>query len=389
MINKKWKKGKAVSCTPLLTNYGIYCFIMARVRKIIHIDMDAFYASVEQRNNPRLRGKPVIVGGSPGRRGIVATCSYEARAYGIHSAMSSSEAYRRAPHAVFITKPNYSEYLKISRQVRSIFLEVTDLIEPLSFDEAYLDVSQNKRSESSATFIARWIRQEIFRRTRLTASAGVSFNKSMAKIASDWNKPNGLTVITPQNKDFFLDRLPISKFWGIGKVTSSKMVRLGVHNGAQLRKLPLWKLTELFGKAGYWYYNCCRGIDGRNVELTHERKSIGREQTLEKDTNNLEQLSELLKELCAETWKSMEKHGLLGQRVLIKVKYYDFKTASKTCSFPRPIEKLTDLMRIGVRLLGEFQIRNRPLRLVGISMSSLIGKNEKTKQLSLNLEQGS
>lgn len=356
------------------------------VRKIIHIDMDAFYAAIEQRNNPRLRGKPVIVGGSPGRRGIVATCSYEARAYGIHSAMSSSEAHRRAPHAVFITNPNYSEYLEISRQVQSIFREFTDLIEPLSLDEAYLDVSQNKHNEPSATRIAQWIRQEIFRRTKLTASAGVSFNKSLAKMASDWKKPNGLTVITPQTKDFFLTRLPISKFWGIGRVTSAKMAKLGIHTGTQLRTLSLWKLIELFGKAGHWYYNCCRGIDERNVEVKHIRKSLGRERTLERDISDQKQLSSFLAGLCARVWEGLERLELLGRRVLVKVKYYDFKSASKTHSSPHPIGSLADFIRIGTKLLGEFQTKNRPLRLIGISMSSLASRWEKSRQLSLNLE---
>lgn len=348
--------------------------------------MDAFYAAIEQRNNPRLRGKPVIVGGSPGRRGIVATCSYEARAYGIHSAMSSSEAHRRAPHAVFITNPNYGEYLEISREVQSIFREFTDLIEPLSLDEAYLDVSRNKHNEPSATHIAKWIRREIFRRTKLTASAGVSFNKSLAKIASDWKKPNSLTVITPQTKDFFLTRLPIYKFWGIGRVTSAKMARLGIHTGAQLRTLPLWKLMELFGKAGYWYYNCCRGIDERNVEVTHIRKSLGRERTLERDISDQKQLSVFLAELCAGVWKNLEKLELLGRRVLVKVKYYDFKSSSKSYSSQRPIENLADFIHIGTKLLSEFQIKNRPLRLIGISMSFLTNRREKSRQLNLNLE---
>lgn len=357
------------------------------IRKIIHIDMDAFYAAIEQRNNPKLKGKPVIVGGRPGRRGIVATCSYEARAYGIHSAMSLFEARRRAPHAVFITNPNYDEYLEESRQVQSIFREVTELIEPFSIDEAYLDVSKNKHNEPSATRIAQWIRQEIFRRTQLTASAGVSFNKSLAKIASDWKKPNGLTIITPQTKNFFLSRLPVSKFWGIGKVTSARMASLGIHTGAQLHTLSLWKLVELFGKAGHWYYNCCRGIDERSVKTTYIRKSLGRERTLEKDIDNQEQLSSLLEELCAKVWARLEKLRFLGRRVLVKIKYHDFKSASKSHSSPRPIENLGDLIRIGRKLLGEFQIKNRPLRLIGISISSLTDKNEKSRQLSLNLEE--
>jgi len=349
--------------------------------------MDAFYAAIEQRNNPKLKGKPVVVGGSRSRRGVVATCSYEARAYGIHSAMSSFEAYRRAPHAVFITNPNYNEYLETSKQVKSILREVTELIEPLSIDEAYLDVSQNKFNEPSATRIAQWILREIFRRTQLTASAGVSFNKSLAKIASGWNKPNGLTVITPKMKDAFLARLPISEFWGIGKATSAKMASLGIHTGAQLRTLSLWKLVEIFGKAGHWYYNCCRGIDERSVETEHIRKSLGRERTLERDIDNREQLSGFLEDMCAGVWERLEKLSLLGQRVIVKVKYYDFKTTSKTRSFPRPIENLMDFIRIGTGLLGEFQIENRPIRLIGISMSSLTGRHEKTSQLSLNLEQ--
>jgi len=220
------------------------------MRKIIHIDMDAFHAAVEQRDNPRLKGRPVIVGWRPGLRGIVATCSYEARVYGIHSAMSSSEAYRRAPHAVFITNPNYSEYWRVSKQVHSIFREIADLIEPLSLDEAYLDVDQNKSNEPSATRIAQWIQQEILRRTHLTASAGVSSNKFLAKVASEWNKPNGLTVITPQMKDSFLAQLPISKFWGIGKVTSSKMARLEYSHRSTATRLPTMEADRDFWESG-------------------------------------------------------------------------------------------------------------------------------------------
>jgi DNA polymerase-4 len=229
-----------------------------RVRKIIHIDMDAFYASIEQRDNPKLKHRPVIVGGSPDMRGVVAACSYEARKFGIHSAMASSRAYRLCPAAVFI-RPRFDVYRRVSEQIREIFLEYTDLVEPLSLDEAYLDVTQNKKGMKSATFIARKIKRKIHAKTGLTASAGISFNKFLAKVASDLQKPDGLTVVRPEQADGFIDRLPIGKFFGIGKVTEKKMIALGIKTGADLKKVDRVKLTEHFGKVGVYYYDIAHG----------------------------------------------------------------------------------------------------------------------------------
>ena len=224
-----------------------------QIRKIIHIDMDAFYASVEQRDNPYLRGKPVIVGGPPDSRGVVSTCSYEARSYGVHSAMSSSQAYRLCKTAIFV-QPHFSKYKEVSRQINEIFHVFTDLVEPLSLDEAFLDVTANKKLIKSATIIARHIRHLIYHRTGLTASAGVSYNKFLAKVASDIRKPNGLTVVTPDHAVPFIEKLSIKKFFGIGKVTASRMERLGIYTGADLKKLPLEKMIELFGKNGVFLF---------------------------------------------------------------------------------------------------------------------------------------
>jgi DNA polymerase-4 len=230
-------------------------------RKIIHIDMDAFYALVEQWDNPELKGKPVIVGGDPQRRGVVAACSYEARQFGIHSAMACATAYKHCPHAAFI-RPRFDVYKSVFRLIREIFLAYTDLMEPLSLDEAFLDVTQNKKGLSSATRIAQQIRRQIFQRTEgLTASAGVSFNKFLAKVASDVNKPNGITVITPDQAADFFDQLPIRKFFGVGKVTEERVLNLGIKTGADLKKFSFDRLVDYFGKAGSYYYRIAHGRD--------------------------------------------------------------------------------------------------------------------------------
>ncbi|MDY2737201.1 DNA polymerase IV, partial [Intestinibacter sp.] len=235
---------------------------MEDIRKIIHIDMDAFYASVEQRDNPDLRGKPVIVGGSPNSRGVVATCSYEARKYGIHSAMPSKIAQKRCPYAIFV-RPRFDVYKKVSNQIRDIFHRYTDLVEPLSLDEAFLDVTNPKIPIKYATTIAKFIKRDILMETGLNSSAGISYNKFLAKLASDYNKPNGFTVIMPEEAQEFLDKLPIEKFFGIGKVTSKTMKRMGIKNGYDLRQLSLYELEKIFKSKGYQYYNFARGIDNR------------------------------------------------------------------------------------------------------------------------------
>ena len=247
-------------------------------RKIIHIDMDAFYASVEQRDKPYLRGKPVVVGGPPESRGVVTTCSYEARKFGIHSAMPSKNAYKRCPYAIFVP-PRFDEYRKVSNQIREIFHRYTDLVEPLSLDEAFLDVTNNKLNIEYATTIAKMIKQDILEETNLTASAGVSYNKFLAKLASDYKKPNGLTIITLSSSQEFLDNLPIDKFFGVGKVTSKILKNMGIKTGYDLRKLSLHELEQIFKNRGYSFYQFARGIDYRPVEPFRERKSIGAETT--------------------------------------------------------------------------------------------------------------
>ena len=337
--------------------------------------MDAFFAAVEQRNNPELKGKPVVVGGRPDSRGVVSTCSYEARVFGIHSAMPASEAYRRCPHAIFISHGNFEDYRKVSRQIRDIFKEVTDLVEPLSLDEAYLDVTKNHHNEPSATRLAEWIRLQIFETTALTASAGVSYNKSLAKIASDWNKPDGLTVITPEMAESFLTNLPVTRFWGVGPVTASRMKEAGIITGGDLRSWPLWKLTESFGKSGPWYYNLCRGIDHREVEPVRVRKSLGKERTFGEDVDNLPQLTDFLEKLCETVWDELQNKSLEGRTLTVKVKYSDFQQVTRSRSFFTWIPNLKTFTDTAQELLGETEAGSRPVRLVGVSMSAFTGSD--------------
>jgi len=342
-------------------------------RKIIHVDMDAFFAAVEQRNNPELKGKPVVVGGRPDSRGVVSTCSYEARVYGIHSAMPASEAYRRCPHAIFINHGNFEEYRRVSIQIRAIFKEVSDLVEPLSLDEAYIDVTENKLNEPSATRLAEWIRARIYQLTGLTASAGVSYNKSLAKIASDWNKPDGLTVITPEEAEVFLRELPVKKFWGVGPVTALRMKKEGIHTGGDLRSLPLWKLTEIFGKSGSWYYNLCRGIDQRTVEPSRIRKSLGKERTFSEDVDDILQLTDFLDKLARTVWEELQEKELKGRTITVKVKYADFQQLTRSRSFLNALPDLKTVIDTALSLLSETEAGHRPVRLLGVSVSSFIG----------------
>jgi len=366
----------------------MYSIEMSDGRKIIHVDMDAFFAAVEQRNNPELKGKPVVVGGRPDSRGVVSTCSYEARVFGIHSAMPTSEAYRRCPHAIFLSHGNFEEYRKVSKQIREIFHEVTNLVEPLSLDEAYLDVTENKLNEASATRLAEWIRRRILEVTSLTASAGVSYNKSLAKIASDWDKPDGLTVITPDMAESFLTDLPVNKFWGVGPVTAGKMKEAGIHTGGDLRTWPLWKLTEAFGKSGPWYYNLCRGIDNRRVEPTRIRKSLGKERTFGEDVDNLPELSDFLENLCETVWGELKEKQLDGRTLTVKVKYADFQQVTRSRSFYSPLPNLTSFTDTALELLGESEAGSRPVRLVGVSVSSFIGEERPGEAHQLLLDFG-
>jgi len=354
-------------------------------RKIIHIDMDAFYASIEQRDNPNLKGKPVIVGGTPDKRGVVAACSYEARKFGIHSAMSSSRAYKLCPEAVFLG-PRFDVYSQVSGQIRAIFHQYTDLVEPLSLDEAFLDVTMNKKEIGSATFIAREIKGKILKKTNLTSSAGVSFNKFLSKVASDMNKPDGLTVITPEKAEVFIDRLPIRKFFGIGKVTEKKMLEMNIKRGGDLKKIDRERLIKLFGKLGGHYYSIVHGDDTRPVNPNRDRKSLGKETTLNEDIDSREQMIAILDELALKVETLVEKNRLCGKTVTLKVKYSDFQSITRSRTVETPILLRTDMMKHIKELLKRTDAGRKKVRLLGITISNFPEKDVKPtngKQLLL------
>ncbi len=351
-------------------------------RKIIHIDMDAFYASVEQREDPGLKGKPVIVGGPPQSRGVVSTCSYEARKFGIHSAMPSSRAFRLCPGAVFL-RPNFALYKEISGQVREIFHRYTDLVEPLSLDEAYLDVTENFLDVSSATIIAREIRKLIHKETGLTASAGVSFNKFLAKVASDMNKPDGLTVITPGDAEIFLEKLPVGKFFGIGKVTEKHLVKRGIRTGKDLKDLEISEMVKIFGKSGTFFYNIVRGIDTRPVNPHWVRKSLGKEVTLQEDIVTVEDALEVLKKTASQVWLLIEKNSIRARTLTLKVKYHDFRSVTRSITLDEFISSEEIIMMHVTRLLKSTEAGEKRIRLLGISTSNFLDGGEGGSQLVL------
>jgi len=341
---------------------------MQPIRKIIHIDMDAFYASVEQRDRPELKGKPVIVGGDPQSRGVVAACSYEARKFGIHSAMASSTAYKLCPAAVFI-RSRFDAYRAVSSQIREIFCEYTDLVEPLSLDEAFLDVTENYMGMPSATLIAQEIKKKIYNRTgKLTATAGVSFNKFIAKVASDMNKPDGITVITPDMADEFIDRLPIRKFFGVGKVTEEKMLNLGIKIGADLKKYKKEQLTQIFGKSGNYFYDTAHGLDDRPVEPNRIRKSIGKETTLLEDIDDTDQMLEILENFADRLENSLIKREAKGRTVTLKVKYFDFQSITRSVTIDEPADSASVIMKYVRPLLSKTEAGEKKVRLLGISI---------------------
>ncbi len=343
---------------------------MQPIRKIIHIDMDAFYASVEQRDRPELKGKPVIVGGEPSSRGVVAACSYEARKYGIHSAMASSIAYKRCPQAVFI-RPRFDAYRAVSADIREIFYEFTDLVEPLSLDEAFLDVTENHKGMASATLVAKEIKKKISAETgNLTASAGVSFNKFIAKVASDFNKPDGITVITPEIADEFIDKLPIRKFFGVGKVTEEKMLNLGIQTGADLKKFTKENLIQLFGKSGTYFYNIAHGLDERPVEPNRIRKSIGKETTLLEDIDDIEQMLQTLEDIAVRLEGSLIKREAKGHTITLKIKYFDFQSITRSITVDEPVDNASVMMKYVKPLLSKTEAGRKKIRLLGISISS-------------------
>ncbi|MFW5944196.1 MAG: DNA polymerase IV [Bacteroidota bacterium] len=342
---------------------------MAGIRKIIHIDMDAFYASIEQRDNPELKGKPVAVG-KGSERGVVSAASYEARKYGVRSAMSSKIARQKCPHLIFVPG-DIGKYKGVSKEFMEIFFEYTDLVEPLSLDEAYLDVTQNKRNIRSATLIAREIKEKIREKTQLTASAGVSINKFLAKIASDYDKPDGLYVIRPEDAEKFVEALPVEKFHGVGSVTARKMHQLGIETGADLKRKSLAWLNKRFGKVGLHYYNISRAIDEREVNPERIRKSVGTEQTFEKDLQTRFEIITALYHIEKELMKRMERSGSFGKTLTLKVKFSDFKQITRSKTIPQTINRFTVLHNTAKEIFNHLDFGDRKIRLLGLSVSQL------------------
>jgi len=340
------------------------------LRKIIHIDMDAFYASIEQRDFPEYRGKPIVVGGSPeGRGGVVATASYEARKFGIRSAMPSKRALQLCPDAIFV-RPRFDVYKEVSRRIREIFHRYTDLIEPLSLDEAFLDVTQDKLQIGSAIEVAKLIKQAIKDELRLTASAGVSVNKFVAKIASDMQKPDGLTFIGPSAIEDFMEKLPVEKFFGVGKVTADKMKRMGLHTGADLKKLTEADLTQHFGKPGRFYYRIVRGIDDRPVEPHRETKSLSAEDTFPYDLTTLEEMYAELDKLSLTVHNRLVKYNLKGRTITLKVKYSDFRQITRNLSLSYPVNDVATIQATARQLMTAAFYEDNKVRLLGIGLSN-------------------
>ena len=337
-------------------------------RKIIHIDMDAFYASVEQRDNPELRGKPIAVGYAE-ERGVVAAASYEARRYGVRSAMSSQKAKRICPQLIFVPS-RMNVYKEVSRQIHEIFHEYTDLIEPISLDEAFLDVTVNKPGIELAVDIAKEIKRKIRERLHLVASAGVSYNKFLAKIASDYRKPDGLCTIHPDQALDFIARLPIESFWGVGPVTAKRMHQLGIHNGAHLRARSLESLTREFGKVGAVYYDFARGVDLRPVEAVRVRKSIGCERTLERDINRQSSVIIELYHVAVELVHRLEGKQFKGNTLTLKIKFHDFTQITRSITRPQELTTLDTILPLAKQLLKEVDYEQHPIRLIGLSVSN-------------------
>ncbi|MCF6365681.1 MAG: DNA polymerase IV [Bacteroidales bacterium] len=354
-------------------------------RKIIHIDMDAFFASVEQRDKPELKGKPVAVGGK-GARGVVAAASYEARKYGVRSAMPSKIAIRKCPHLIFADS-NFKKYKEVSNQIREIFFEYTDLVEPLSLDEAFLDVTENKINLPSATLIAKQIKKKIKERTQLTASAGVSFNKFLAKIASDYYKPDGFYAVTPDIAQYFIEKLPIEKFFGVGKVSAEKMHKLGIITGFDLKQKSLQVLINNFGKQGNYYYNIARGIDNREVNPDRIRKSIGAEKTFAYDIQNIENIYNRTEQIAETLIERCKKAETYGKTLTLKIKYSDFKQITRSKSVSNKIKNINDIMQISDELFEQIDFSYNSIRLIGLSITNLDNQPENVAfQLSIEFD---
>jgi len=341
------------------------------VRKIIHVDMDAFYASVEQRDDPALRGKPVAVGG--GHRGVVTAASYEARPFGVRSALPSVTAKRLCPELIFV-KPRFDVYRAVSQQIRAIFGDYTELVEPLSLDEAYLDVSEDRLGIGTARAIAEDIRRRIRAETGLTASAGVSYCKFIAKLASDHRKPDGLTVITPDRGPEFVASLPVARFHGVGPVTARKMERLGIQTGADLREWTLTALEAQFGSSGQWYWRICRGIDDREVRPDRPYKSVSAERTFDEDLRDPERLAGELERIAGYAWDRVKRAEVSGRTVTLKVKFGDFTLITRSKSFPLPVPDLLAFVAAGQTLLNALHPLPKGIRLLGLGLHNLIEK---------------
>ncbi|PKB16893.1 DNA polymerase IV [Flavobacterium sp. 5] len=352
-------------------------------RKIIHIDMDAFYASVEQMDNPELRGKPVAVGGAE-NRGVVSAASYEARKFGVRSAISGVLAKKNCPELIFV-KPRFDRYKEISKKIHKIFRDYTDLVEPLSLDEAYLDVTKNKKGNPSATLLAEEIRLRIFNEVGLTASAGISVNKFVAKIASDYNKPNGQKTVNPDEVIAFLEQLPIQKFYGVGKVTAEKMFQLGIFTGLDLKSRPIEFLEKHFGKSGSFYYNVVRGVHNSEVKSNRIAKSVAAEYTFDSNLSSEIFMLEKLEKIAAELERRLKKHQISGKTITLKIKYSDFTQQTRSKTIPYFIADKSLILETVRELLYQERMKDS-VRLLGISLSNLNTEMKKTIVVQLKFD---
>ena len=349
----------------------IFPLINDTSRKIIHIDMDAFFATVEIRDNPKLKGKPVIIGSDPrqtGGRGVVSTCSYEARAFGVHSAMSSKEAYERCPQAVFISG-NYEKYKTVGLEIRAIFKRYTDLIEPMSIDEAYLDVTENKLGIKSAVKIARLIQQDIWQELHLTASAGVSYNKFLAKMASDYQKPHGLTIILPDQAEDFLKQMDIAKFHGVGKKTVERLHEMSIYTGEDLLAVSEVTLIDRFGRLGFDLYRKARGIHNSPVKANRIRKSIGKEKTYGKILQVEEDIRKELTLLSEKVAHNLSQQGKAGKIIILKIRYADFSTLTRRKSLPQATQDASQISQTALQLYEELAEKEKGIRLLGVTVT--------------------
>lgn len=350
-------------------------------RKIIHIDMDAFYASVEQRDDPTLKGKPVVVGGER-ERGVIAAASYEARKYGVRSAMSSVLARRKCPSLVFV-RPHFDKYKAVSQQIREIFFEYTDLVEPLSLDEAFLDVTHAKKGKPSATLIAKEIKARIREVTHLTASAGVSYCKFLAKVASDVNKPDGIFVITPDKAEEFLEQLEVKKFFGIGRITAEKLNKQGIYTGADLKKMSQQELVRQFGKSGSYYYNIVRGLDDRPVVPSRERKSLGAENTFFTDYTEPEDLKAQLLKIEDEVWRRLQRSQTYGRTLTLKIKFADFEQITRSRTRLELYRSKESIHEVAEELLMNESPFVKGIRLLGLTISNFPHEEKGPVQLTI------